>query len=431
MRRWRWVVLIIGLGVALSLGGFGYNPADTAELAQLIAGAALTPAASWLLLTWLAREAERRTSQQELQEIRRRFMHDLAQCSEWEDVAQFLVRAPAAWWPVEQATLYIFDVAAMRLCPAQTWRRDAGVPAVIQHERLCLTCRLPRLRHVSHCEYQSLAPSSRVWDDHCVPLAHDSLLVGLLRLGCPAGQPLPGEVQDLLTSLAPEMTLALVRGWGQRGQMAQARTAAQTYERREIAQMLHNSLAHQVGYLHLSLEQLAGDDRVQAWADIADEIQHMRDVSGEAYDRIRDTLAFLRSQEQADLTGAIAELVRTAAREAGLEVVVTSQGEPRPLPPQMSHKVFRLMQEGVNNAVKHARARRAELQLGWQSDGLELCVADDGVGFAPAAVAPDGHYGLAMLRETVNDLGGRLQIESAPGRGTRLVFTVPLTASAA
>ena len=79
----------------------------------------------------------------------------------------------------------------------------------------------------------------------------------------------------------------------------------------------------------------------------------------------------------------------------------------------------------MHNVVKHARASRVGLRLACESDALTLEVRDDGVGFDPAGEFP-GHLGLRSMRERMTALGGTLEIESAPGRGTRTQARVPL-----
>lgn len=431
IRRWRWVAVTAAILVAVGLEGMERHSTLDGELWwELGLGALVLPAAIWLGLTRLAGDVDQRTRQQVLQEQRRQFVHGLAKCSDWEEVAEFIVGTLPQLAPAQRVALLMYDVASARLQLARVWPvpDPADGSSAPVSTALCHTCQLARLRHVSRCEHQpeAGADGQRLIEDYCVPLAHDSLLLGLVRLHCAADQPLSEDQREILTSLAPEIALAVVRMLGLRGQVAQARTSAQLYERREIAQILHNSLAHQIGYLQLSLAHLAEDQRLAALGDIPEELRQMRDVAGEAYDRIRDTLTFLRSQEQADLAGTVAELVKTVKQEAGLEVIVSTQGDPRALPPPLSRVTARLVQEGLHNIVKHAHAQRVEVSLRWHADTLEVHVTDDGVGFDAAAGPARGHYGLLMLRETIAELGGAVRVESAPGCGTHLICSVPL-----
>src|SRR5215471_5867985 len=81
--------------------------------------------------------------------------------------------------------------------------------------------------------------------------------------------------------------------------------------------------------------------------------------------------------------------------------------------------------------VRHAAAKRITISLTFTHDGLEVGVADDGCGFdwRPHTSGEDRHYGLIGMQERIETLGGRFELESAPGRGTRVEFTIPSLAS--
>ena len=81
--------------------------------------------------------------------------------------------------------------------------------------------------------------------------------------------------------------------------------------------------------------------------------------------------------------------------------------------------LFRLVQEALLNARKHARAGRVSVRFALEADDIVLTVEDDGCGFESASV-PIGHYGLLTMRERADVSGGRLEIRSASGRGTRV-----------
>ena len=89
----------------------------------------------------------------------------------------------------------------------------------------------------------------------------------------------------------------------------------------------------------------------------------------------------------------------------------------------METTIYRLVQEALTNAVKHASARRLEVAVVEHDDEVELRVSDDGVGFDPGARAEG--FGLVGMRERVTLVAGRLEIESGPGRGTTLRCRIP------
>lgn len=100
------------------------------------------------------------------------------------------------------------------------------------------------------------------------------------------------------------------------------------------------------------------------------------------------------------------------------------------LPPQVALQLFRVAQEALRNALRHAAASRIELRLAARSGEVRLEVRDYGVGFtqedSPAALARGGHFGLIGMRERIEGVGGTLEVTSYPGRGTSVLARVPL-----
>jgi signal transduction histidine kinase len=114
------------------------------------------------------------------------------------------------------------------------------------------------------------------------------------------------------------------------------------------------------------------------------------------------------------------------AREFGerTHLVVQAQFDEVGLHEDHHIPVYRLVQESLTNVGKHAHATRVDLRLRREGDQVVLAVQDDGAGFEPAAVAV-GTHGLTGMRYRVEAMGGRLHIDSAPGRGTRLAARLP------
>jgi signal transduction histidine kinase len=112
----------------------------------------------------------------------------------------------------------------------------------------------------------------------------------------------------------------------------------------------------------------------------------------------------------------------------GIEATLTLCDEPDTLF-AVKEALYRIAQEAMQNAVKHARPSRLEVRLAREPEGLSLAVRDDGIGFDPSAAYP-GHLGLRSMRERAERLGGTLEILSAPGRGTQVRAHIPLITSA-
>jgi signal transduction histidine kinase len=96
------------------------------------------------------------------------------------------------------------------------------------------------------------------------------------------------------------------------------------------------------------------------------------------------------------------------------------------LPKEVEGGLYRVAQEALNNALKHAQAEHVWVRLRQTADSLELEIEDDGVGFDPAVARGQGGFGLQGMEERATSLGGQLVVRSAPGQGSRLHLRLAL-----
>jgi two-component system, NarL family, sensor kinase len=127
------------------------------------------------------------------------------------------------------------------------------------------------------------------------------------------------------------------------------------------------------------------------------------------------------------LAEAIAQLVQEIRSKEQLAISFHSVGAHRPLPVAVEAGLYRVAQEALTNIDTHAQAARAKVELSVTPQTVQLTIQDDGCGFETGGVTPN-RYGLTGMNERVRLLGGHLQIESAPGAGTKVVVTAPLIA---
>ncbi|MEW9553196.1 ATP-binding protein [Nonomuraea sp. NPDC050783] len=200
-----------------------------------------------------------------------------------------------------------------------------------------------------------------------------------------------------------------------------ARTEARQAERGRIARELHDSISQDL----FSLSLLAAGMRRAAPAELRGQAEAMERTSARAMREMQALLLELRpvALEDAGLVPALEELCR--AYETRLGVRVEAALEEVALEAAAEHAVLRLVQEALGNAVKHAAPTTVSVRLGRGADGgVTVSVSDDGTGFDPAGVAGRHGMGLALMRERVAELGGRLSIDSGEG-GT--IVTARLT----
>jgi signal transduction histidine kinase len=121
-----------------------------------------------------------------------------------------------------------------------------------------------------------------------------------------------------------------------------------------------------------------------------------------------------------------AECERMMRRES-IKVELSLADVPHSLPASAALCLFRIAQEALRNVTRHSGARKVAVQLTQEDGGVRLAVADDGQGFDFAQARQHASLGLASMRERVRLVGGRLEIDSAPGRGTRIDAWVPVS----
>ena len=203
--------------------------------------------------------------------------------------------------------------------------------------------------------------------------------------------------------------------------------AAIVEERARIARELHDVVAHSISVMVL---QARGGRRVLESdpADAREAFNSIERTGQQALDEMRRLLGMLRrSDEELPLAPqpSLRELDRLVeqVRAAGLPVDVAIEGQPRELPPGVELSAFRIVQEALTNALKHAGPARARVVLRYGADDFELEIADDGAGTSGSS-GPG--FGLVGLRERVAVYGGELQAGHRPGGGYELRVRLPI-----
>jgi two-component system nitrate/nitrite sensor histidine kinase NarX len=126
------------------------------------------------------------------------------------------------------------------------------------------------------------------------------------------------------------------------------------------------------------------------------------------------------------LVPTLTEYLHEFSAHNGIAVELEAGGGPLgPIPPASEVQAVRIIQEALTNVRKHARAHHAHVRLQRDGSWLRVTVEDDGVGWDRRAEQNGLHFGLQTMRERAEGVGGRLEIHTAPGGGTRVVATFP------
>ena len=199
-------------------------------------------------------------------------------------------------------------------------------------------------------------------------------------------------------------------------------------ERRRLARELHDGLGQNLAALKHRLGQI-GSELTPEQSSLRDKLDTALALCAGALEDTRNLSRLLRPPVLDDLGlgPALRGLARSVEDAVGLAVVVEIETLPE-LDSELQTLLFRVAQEGLNNAVKHAAANSVLLRLVERDRHLQLQVIDDGRGFDPALVTGAGGSGLGSMRERLRLYGGQLELRTTPGGGTRLRATIPLDA---
>ncbi len=196
---------------------------------------------------------------------------------------------------------------------------------------------------------------------------------------------------------------------------ARSRELSVVEERNRLARDLHDSVAQVMFSLALTAEAAANTERT-------DEAKHIAGLAKQALDEMRSIVFELRPADLASdgLVSTLRKHATVLGRVFGQSISIDVRSE-RALDPDAELQLFRIAQEALSNALKHARAPFVEVVLDLAAGHMEI--RDDGVGFDTGAVRAR-HLGLTSMEERAKEAGGKATIDSAPGRGTTVTVDV-------
>jgi signal transduction histidine kinase len=251
-------------------------------------------------------------------------------------------------------------------------------------------------------------------------------------VGPSAGRAVGGvqEVQDLHRALVDMVDR--IRGYqiGMRDYLG-AVTRGQEAERARLARELHDGPVQELialGQRAEMAQRLVARGEPERARTLLEEL---RTSELEAVEELRRLIGALRPIYLEDLgfLPALEMLVQQAEERTTAQLRLEETGSVRRIAPEVELAAYRIVQEALNNAVRHAHAQNIVVRVRSDPQGLALSVTDDGVGFTlppgPDLFTQAGHFGLVGMRERAILLGGTLQIRTAPGEGTRVAVNLP------
>ena len=251
-------------------------------------------------------------------------------------------------------------------------------------------------------------------------------------------EPFSSDEREQLLVLASELELALKnidmsgsleeQAKGLR-RLSQRLINAQESERSRLAKDLHGDTGQSLTALKMKLELTQKElSNVPGYA--KEQLKEAVALAGETLEKIRSVAHGLRppALDTIGLSAALDGLCRDFAQHTQVSVVYNA-GDIPIIPNPIDISLYRILQEGLTNSVRHGHATRVEVDLDLDDGEIRLSICDNGTGFDVRSAVQDrenGGVGLMDMRERLESLGGHLDVSSRPGAGTRLVATIPM-----
>jgi PAS domain S-box-containing protein len=239
------------------------------------------------------------------------------------------------------------------------------------------------------------------------------------------------EDAGLMAAVANTAALALEN----RRLYSRLEEAAQQAERQRLAAEIHDGLTQSLYGLSLMLENIEAAAPQTSPEELAVSLRRARRVVAESLADTRQIIFDLRTstfRDGADLYSLIRDALQYFRHETGIDAELLMPDGARPeLDQNETNQLFRIVQEALVNIRKHANATQVTVSLRRQDDNLVMTITDDGQGFDPNAVAESNHFGLRIMGDRAQSLGGWCGVEAAPGHGARITVSVPLRLNAA
>jgi signal transduction histidine kinase len=202
-------------------------------------------------------------------------------------------------------------------------------------------------------------------------------------------------------------------------------------ERLRIAHEMHDGLAQVLAYVNTKAQAVKAFLRNGRPDEAAQQLDQLAAAAREVYADVRESIIGLRSAAVPGRTisDALQDYVNTWQAHAGVECDLKIEGVPR-LTPNAQLQALRIVQESLTNIRKHANATRASLTIEQSASTLRITIEDNGSGFKPGELGRSEfpRFGLSTMRERAETIGGRFQLDSVPGSGTRVTVELPTPA---
>jgi len=344
--------------------------------------------------------------------LQRVIQSQLMQARDGDELMMTVLQIPRMLLPVVGDSLSVLDPDKDRYEVVAAWRQDQ-----VQFSQLQDGQSAPIRQHP--------VPESWLQNAVCLPLSMGGKPVALLHLFFPPDITANADRLQILVDMAPEMAIAIERMNISHSEIGLI--DASQAERKRIARHLHDTLAHDIAYLRLKLDQWTGHAPSQELEHLQGDLVRMRNVAEQSYEQVRKLLVELQEESSPDFVSALHQFVDVIGDRANFSVQITNRGQPKALAPEVGRQILYITRETLRNIEKHANASNVAISLAWESNGLKMDIQDDGKGFdVDSSTQISHHYGLRIIRDLAHELNGKLSLHSAADQGTQIELWFPL-----
>ncbi len=257
----------------------------------------------------------------------------------------------------------------------------------------------------------------------CVPLKVKERVIGVMSAASDRAGAFDQSDEIILQTLANQASVAIEN----LRLHEQAKQVAILEERQRLGRELHDSVTQSLYGIALYSQAAAGHLARENYEQVDEFLGEINKTAQEALAEMRLLIYQLRPpvlEKEGLLTALQARLAAVEGR-AGVKTELRTDLTMR-LPPALEEGLYHIAQEALNNALKHAHARWVNVSLLQNGPAVSLEIRDNGLGFEVANAYQEGKMGLSAMESHASELGGKLTIDSEPGKGTRIRVDVPL-----
>lgn len=214
----------------------------------------------------------------------------------------------------------------------------------------------------------------------------------------------------------------------QRQMFAMQIIQAQEEERKRVARDIHDGPAQSMANIVIRseiAERILGQGKIE---EAKEELRSLKETVRMTLGEVRKIIFDLRPMALDDLgiVPTLKKYVEDFSRRSQIDAELVTIGREERLPSSVVVVIFRLIQEAINNAGKHSQAKNLQVKLEFGAEKITGVVKDDGVGFEHIDQTGTPQFGIMGMKERINLLDGKLDIHSSKGKGTRVVFSIPI-----